>query len=105
MIKSSVFVLILFLVISTSLVKNSTKDVEDQIYSIQENILFLENRFKDSKLEFDYLSSSEKLLEYQKLYFENSLLKKSIQDLKILKFSKDQAIINELKGHLIRRWL
>ena len=97
MIKSSVFVLILFLVISTSLVKNSTKDVEDQIYSIQENILFLENRFKDSKLEFDYLSSSEKLLEYQKLYFENSLLKKSIQDLKILKFSKDQAIINELK--------
>ena len=97
MIKSSVFVLILFLVISTSLVKNSTKDVEDQIYSIQENILFLENRFKDSKLEFDYLSSSEKLLEYQKLYFENSLLKKSIQDLKILKFSKDKAIINELK--------
>ena len=97
MIKSSVFVLILFLVISTSLVKNSTKNVEDQIYSIQENILFLENRFKDSKLEFDYLSSSEKLLEFQKLYFENSLLKKSIQDLKILKFSKDQAIINELK--------
>ena len=97
MIKSSVFVLILFLVISTSLVKNSTKDVEDQIYSIQENILFLENRFKDSQLEFDYLSSSEKLLEYQKLYFENSLLKKSIQDLKILKFSEDQAIINELK--------
>ena len=97
MIKSSVFVLILFLVISTSLVKNSTKDVEDQIYSIQENILFLENRFKDSKLEFDYLSSSEKLLEFQKLYFENSLLKKSIQDLKILKFSEDQVTINELK--------
>ena len=97
MIKSSIFVLILFLVISTSLVKNSTKDVEDQIYSIQENILFLENRFKDSKLEFDYLSSSEKLLEFQKLYFENSLLKKSIQDLKILKFSEDQVTINDLK--------
>ena len=97
MIKSSVFVLILFLVISTSLVKNSTKDVEDQIYSIQENILFLENRFKDSKLEFDYLSSSEKLLEFQKLYFENSLLKKSIQDLNILKFSEDQVTINDLK--------
>ena len=96
MIKASVFLLILFLVISTSLIKNSTKDVEDQIYSIQENILFLENRFKDSKLEFDYLSSSEKLLEFQKLYFENSLLKKSIQDLKILKFSKDQVTINEL---------
>ena len=97
MIKSSIFVLILFLVISTSLVKNSTKDVEDQIYSIQENILFLENRFKDSKLEFDYLSSSEKLLEYQKLYFENSLLKKSIKDLKTLKIIDDKVIINDLK--------
>ena len=97
MIKSSVFVLILFLVISTSLVKNSTKDVEDQIYSIQENILFLENRFKDSKLEFDYLSSSEKLLEYQTLYFENSLLKKSLKQFNTLKIINDELILNELK--------
>ena len=71
--KSLVFLLILFLIISTSFIKNSTKDIEDEIYSIKENILFLENRFQDSKLEYDYLSSSEKLLEYQRLYFEKSL--------------------------------
>ena len=97
MIKASVFLLILFLVISTSLIKNSTKDVEDQIYSIQENILFLENRFKDSKLEFDYLSSSEKLLEYQTLYFENSLLKKSLKQFNTLKIINNELILNELK--------
>jgi hypothetical protein len=90
---TSIFVLI----VSTSLVKNSTKDLDDQIYSIKENILFLENRFQDSKLEFDYLSSSEKLLEYQKLYFENSLIKKSLNELKTLEIVDNELIINELK--------
>ena len=96
MIKLIVFTLILILVVSTSLIKNSTKDLDDQIYSIKENILFLENRFNDAKLEFDYLSSSEKLLEYQKLYFEKSLVKKTIQELKTLKFQNNTMIINNL---------
>ena len=72
MIKFIVFASILSLIVSTTLIKNSTKDLDDKISSTKENLLFLENRFKDSKLEFDYLSSSEKLLEYQLLYFENS---------------------------------
>ena len=97
MIKSFTFILILALIISTSLIKNSTKDLDEQIYSINENILFLEDRFKDSKLEFDYLSSSEKLLEYQKLYFEDFLIKKSLQELKMLEITGNQIIINDLK--------
>ena len=95
--KFTVFALIFFLIISTSLIKNSTKDLEDQIYSIRENILFLENRSEDSKLEFDYLSSPEKLLEYQNLYFENLLIKKSLKELKTLKIKDKKLIINELK--------
>ena len=95
--KLLVFALIFILIVSTSLIKNSTKDLDDQIYSIRENILFLENRFEDSKLEFDYLSSSEKLLEYQKLYFENSLIKKSLNELKTLKIVDNELIINDLK--------
>ena len=97
MIKLGVFALVFFLIVSTTLTKNSTKDLDDQIYSIRENILFLENRFEDSKLEFDYLSSSEKLIEYQKLYFENLLIKKSLKELKTLKIKDDELIINELK--------
>ena len=95
--KLIVFAVIFTLIISTSLIKNSTKDLDDQIYSLRENILFLENRFNDSKLEFDYLSSSEKLLEYQKLYFENFLEQKSLQELKILKINKNKMIIDNLK--------
>ena len=97
MTKLAVFVLVFFLIVCTSLIKNSTKDLDDQIYSISENILFLENRFEDTKLEYNYLSSSEKLLEYQKLYFENSLIKKSLKELKTLKIKDDELIINELK--------
>ena len=97
MIKSSVFVLILTLIVFTSLIKNSTKDLDEQIYTIQENIFFLEDRFKDSKLEFNYLSSSEKLLEYQKLYFEDTLIKKSLQDLKTLKIIDNEIVVNDLK--------
>ena len=97
MTKSLVFILILVLIVSTSLIKNSTRDLDEQIYSIEENILFLEDRFKDSKLEFIYLSSSEKLLEYQKLYFENILIKKSLQEIKTLKIINDQIIVNDLK--------
>tara|TARA_A100000164_G_C21427049_1_gene549309 strand:- start:123 stop:437 length:315 start_codon:yes stop_codon:yes gene_type:complete len=97
MTKLIVFTLILILVVSTSLIKNSTKDLDDQIYSIKENILFLENRFNDAKLEFDYLSSSEKLLEYQKSYFENLLIKKPLKELKSIQILDDELIINELK--------
>ena len=94
MTKLLIFLIIFTLIISTSLIKNSTKELDEQIYSVKENIIFLDDRFKDSKLEFDYLSSSEKLLEYQKLYFENSLLKKSINDLKTLKIINNKVIIN-----------
>ena len=96
MIKFIVFASILSLIVSTTLIKNSTKDLDDKIYSTKENLLFLENRLKDSKLEFDYLSSSEKLLEYQLLYFENSLQKKSLKELNTLEIIDNELIINEL---------
>jgi hypothetical protein len=96
MIKFIVFASILSLIVSTTLIKNSTKDLDDKIYSTKENLLFLENRLKDSKLEFDYLSSSEKLLEYQLLYFENSLQKKSLKELNILEIIDNELIINKL---------
>ena len=96
MIKFIVFTTILSMIVSTTLIKNSTKDLDNKIYSTKENLLFLENRFKDSKLEFDYLSSSEKLLEYQLLYFENSLQKKSLKELNTLEIIDNELIINEL---------
>ena len=94
--KITVFMLIFFLILITSITKNSTKNLDDEIYSIKENLLFLQNRFQDSKLEFVYLSSSEKLLEYQKLYFENSLKKKLLKEIYIVDGSKNELIVNKL---------
>ena len=96
MIKLVVFGIIFSLIVSTSLIKKSTKDLDDKIYSTKENLLFLEERFQDTKLEFDYLSSSEKLLEYKLLYFENLLQKKSLKEINILKLTDKELIINEL---------
>ena len=96
MIKFIFFTFLFSLIVGTSLIKKSTKDLDDEIYSTNENLIFLENRFKDSKLEFDYLSSSERLLKYQKLYFENSLQKKSLKELNKIKISDNEIIIFKL---------
>ncbi len=95
--KFFVFSLIFSLIVVTTLIKNSTKKVDDEIYSLNENIRFLENRLKDTKLEYDYLSSSEKLLGYQKLYFENYLQKKSIDEINTVEIFNNKLLINKLK--------
>ena len=76
-------VMIFFLVLSTAIIKNTTKQIEDQIFTIKENIRVLKFEFENISLEYDYLSSAEKLLEYQSLYFENDLIQKKIKDIKI----------------------
>ena len=81
--KISVVLLILFLIFFTALVKNSTKGTDDEIFVLQENIRGLKKEFENVKLEYDYLSSAEKLLEFQKQYFDDELIKRDIQDIKI----------------------
>ena len=75
--------MIFFLVLSTAIIKNTTKKIEDQIFTVKENIRVLKFEFENISLEYDYLSSAEKLLEYQSLYFENDLIQKKIKDIKI----------------------
>jgi len=76
-------VMIFFLVLSTAIIKNTTKKIEDQIFTVKENIRVLKFEFENISLEYDYLSSAEKLLEYQSLYFESDLIQKKIKDIKI----------------------
>ena len=51
--------------------------------------LKFESEFQNISLEYDYLSSAEKLLEYQSLYFEDELVQKNINDIKIYNSSTD----------------
>ena len=41
------------------------------------------SELENTLLEHDYLSSPEKLLEYQSLYFEDELIQKDIQNIKV----------------------
>ena len=88
---------IFFLVLSTAIIKNTTKQIEDEIFTVKENIRVLKSDFENISLEYDYLSSAEKLLEYQSLYFEDELTQKNIQDIKILNILDDIKNIKDFK--------
>ena len=62
--------LILFLILFTAFIKNSTKRIDDEIFSIKEKRRVFVQEYEGVKLEHDYLSSTEKLLKFQNLYFE-----------------------------------
>ena len=92
--KISLVIVIFLLIISTALIKNSAKKHEDKIFTVKENLRFLNSKFKKIKLEHDYLSSPDKLLEYQVLYFDDELVKKDIQTLKKIKINNDEITIS-----------
>tara|TARA_B100002051_G_scaffold244861_1_gene251779 strand:+ start:468 stop:746 length:279 start_codon:yes stop_codon:yes gene_type:complete len=83
--KFSVIFIIFSLILFTAIVKNSTKNIDDEIFITKENLRILTKEFEKMKLEFDYLSSAEKLLEYQSLYFEKELNQKDISEIKNMK--------------------
>jgi len=95
--KFSVIFLILSLILFTALIKNSTKRIDDEIFTIKEDIRVLIKDLEIVKLEYDYLSSAEKLLEYQNLYFDDELLKNDIENIKVIKKSGDTFQINDFK--------
>jgi hypothetical protein len=90
--KKIVFVIIFVLILLTSLVKNSTKEIEDKIFMVNENIRPLKSELGDMLLEYNYLSSPDKLIQYQTQYFEKDLIK--IDIMKIKKLIEENNYIN-----------
>ena len=95
--KIFVITLILSLILLTAFIKNSTKKIEDDILVKKENLRDLKKELSDSKLEFHYLSSAQKLLEYQSLYFEQDLIQKDINQIKILEKTTQGIKLKKLK--------
>ena len=94
--KFGLIIVIFLLILSTALIKNSAKKTEDEIFTIKENLRVLRSELENILLEHDYLSSAEKLLEYQSLYFEDRLIQKDIQNIKIYKIQDKEKIIQQL---------
>ena len=97
MIKFSIISFIFSLILFTAIIKNSTKKVDEDIFLTEENIRYLKKDFEKIKLEYEYLSSAEKLIEFQNQYFDDQLTKKDIQEIKILKKNKEKFGLGELK--------
>ena len=80
--KKIALLIIFILILATSLVKNSTKEIEDKIYVLKESIRSLKVEFGDVMLEYNFLSSPDKLIQYQSQYFEKDLIKINIMNIK-----------------------
>ena len=94
--KKIVLILSIFiLILSTAIIKNAAKKTEDEIFTVKENLRFLNSEFEKIKLEHDYLGSSEKLLEFQSQYFDDELIQKKIENIKVFRIqNKDKKILN-----------
>ena len=90
---SIIFILILF----TAIIRNTTKQIEDKLFITNENLRILKSEYENILLEHDYLSSAEKLLEFQSLYFEDQLIQKNLENIKIYNISKNQKSIKQLR--------
>ena len=90
---SIIFSLILF----TAIIKNTAKQIEDELFTVNENLRILKSEYENILLEHEYLSTAEKLLKFQSLYFEDQLIQKNIKNIKIYYISKNQKKIKNLK--------
>lgn len=76
--------LIISLILFTALIKNSTKRIDDEIFIVKENIRFLKKEIDDLKLEYTFLSSGEKLMDYKARFFGDVLSAKRKDEIKVI---------------------
>jgi|TARA_B110000438_G_C15643398_1_gene576351 hypothetical protein len=94
--------IILLLIIVTTITKNSTEKIENKIFSVRENISALQDKYEFVLLEYNFLSSPKKLLEYQLKYFEEDLISIDINKIKEINIRNNEFIIknfNKIKNN------
>tara|TARA_B100000686_G_C15821355_1_gene493678 strand:+ start:124 stop:414 length:291 start_codon:yes stop_codon:yes gene_type:complete len=84
MLRKLLILIILVLIISTTFIKNHTKKLDNEIFSLKENINYLNSVKELVQLEHGYLSSPEKLIEFNNLYFDNKLIFNSSENIKVI---------------------
>ena len=87
---------ILILILATTATKNSTKKIDKEIFNLKEDIRFLTDQYELVLLDNNFLSSPQKLLEYQQKFFENELVPVDIQNLNQIEFNNQKVFIKKL---------
>ena len=79
----------------TTYIKGTTKKIEKEIFNGKEELRIFKNKYELILLEHNYLTSPEKLFEYQKKYFDDELTMIEIENISSIKFEKKKLVINK----------
>jgi len=90
------FIPVIFLIFATTVTKNSTKQLDKKIFNLKEKLRVLEDKYELIMLEYNYLSSPKKLMEYQKKYFDNELLEADIENLNWIETINEEIKIKKI---------
>jgi len=90
------FIPVIFLIFATTVTKNSTKQLDKKIFDLKEKLRVLEDKYELIMLEYNYLSSPKKLMEYQKKYFDNELLEADIENLNWIETINEEIKIKKI---------
>ena len=84
---------VFFLIMLITITKNSTKKIENEIFLTKENIRILKDKYDLVLLDYNYLSSPEKLYGYQIKFFDKDLISLDINKINILKKDRQEVTI------------
>tara|TARA_B100000959_G_scaffold231804_1_gene248438 strand:+ start:66 stop:371 length:306 start_codon:yes stop_codon:yes gene_type:complete len=93
------FIPVILLIIATTFTKNSTKQLDKKIFETKENLRVLQDKYELVMLEYNYLTSPKKLMEYQKKYFDNELLEADIDSLNWLENENEEIKIKKVASN------
>ena len=89
---------ITILIFLTTYTKNLTKTIDKKIFVLKEEISLMNEKYEMTLLEFNYLSSPSKLIDFHREYFEEELYQIDVQ--LIGSVSKSDGILVENKFNL-----
>ena len=73
---------IIFLIITTSIVKSSTRQLEKKIFIVEEEVKILEEKYNFLLLENDYLTTPERLIGLKEKIFKDKFFPINPKDIK-----------------------
>ena len=79
---------IIFLIITTSIVKSSTRQLEKNIFTLEEEVKILEEKYNFLLLENDYLTTPERLIGLKEKIFKDKFFPINPKDIKKIEINE-----------------
>ena len=86
--KSIILFGIIFLIITTSIVKSSTRQLEKKIFIMEEEVKILEEKYNFLLLENNYLTTPERLIGLKEKIFKDKFFPINPKDIKKLEINE-----------------